>query len=131
MPTEAGDDASPTPSNPRAGTSPVSEYSAFRRKLRHPHMRFPDCLATSVSQNPWDSRQLPASWDRLMHTSVEDLLRGAFSGGEQRERDNRHAILSTIGVGARVDDDEVDDLVGERLLQPEQVANVVVGDRGF
>ncbi len=27
-----------------------------------------------------------------MHTSVEDLLRGAFSGGEQRERDNRHAI---------------------------------------
>jgi hypothetical protein len=52
-------------------------------------------------------------------------------GGEQRERDDRHTILSTIRVGARVDDDEIDDLVGERLLQPEQVANVVVGDRGF
>lgn len=35
------------------------------------------------------------------------------SGGEQRERDDRHAILSAIGVGAGVDDDEVDDLVGE------------------
>ena len=34
-------------------------------------------------------------------------------------------------MGAGVDGDEVDDLVGERLLQPEQVANVVVGDHRF
>lgn len=36
-----------------------------------------------------------------------------LSGGEQCGRDDRHAILSTIRMGARVDDDEVDDVVGQ------------------
>ena len=49
----------------------------------------------------------------------------AASGGEQGEWDDRYSILSTIRVGARVDHDEINDVVGERFLQPEQVSNVV------